>query len=251
MTALANERMSMLEAWKYKQFTLASGHKAFKNGMACIAIGTGKVVQGAASTSLFVIGKFAETVDATAGDKLVNVQLAREIWVEWFANDSSSVAATDLGGICYVKDDQSVTITPTGASTAGRVWGVDSAKGVAVEFLSAVPSPIVSLDGLLLNEVTPPAFSSNNINIANSPDSGSVYDCPTTGAASTITLPATANEGTVLYFTADGTHNGHTVQYRDATGPTNITTALTASKRHLVIAMFVGGAWRANAYVSP
>lgn len=251
MTALANERMSSREAWTYKQFTLTSGHKGYKNGIAAVALGTGKVVQGATSSSLLVIGKFAETVDATAGDKLVNVYLGREVWVEWFTNDSNSIAATDLGALCYLKDDQSVTITPTGASVAGRIWGVDSAKGVAVELLGAVPAPLVSLDGLLGNEVTLSAFSSNNINVPNNPDSGTVFAVPTTSAASTITLPATALEGSIVYFVADGTHNGNTVQYRDATGPTNLTTALTAGKRHMVVATFNGGAWFANAYVSP
>lgn len=251
MTALANERMSSREAWAYKQFTLSSGHKAYKNGIAAIDLGSGKVVPAATRTDLVVIGKFAETVDATSADKLVNISFGREIWIEWFANDGASIAATDLGALCYLKDDQSVTITATGASIAGRIWGVDSAKGVAVEFLDAVPEPLATLDGLVALETTIAAFSSNNITVPDSPDSGAMYEVPTTGAASTITLPATAAEGTVLYFLANGTANAHTVQYRDATGPTNVTTALTASKRHLVIAAFLNSAWRANAYVSP
>lgn len=247
MTALANERQSHMEAWQFHQFILASGNKAWKNAVIGIDLGTGKVVPASTRTDLVVIGKAAETVDATSGDKLLNVRLAREIWVEWLVNDGTSIAQTDLGGFCYLKDDQSVTITPTGASVAGRIWAVDSARGVAVEFLSgsgassnplAVESPIA-------------AFSSNNINLGASPRSGSMYEIPATAAASTVTLPATADEGAVLYFLADGTLNAHTVQYRDATGPTNLTTALTAAKRHMVIAAFLNGAWRANAYVSP
>lgn len=245
MTALTNERQSSREAWSYRQFTLASGTKAYKNGTAAINLGTGKVIPATTSTSLSVIGKFAETIDATSGDQLVNVALSREVWIEWLANDSSSVASTDLGGICYLKDDQSVTIAPAGASVAGRIWGVDAAKGVAVEFLSGAPS------GAVAPEATLPAFTSNNINVANNPANGSIFSVPATGAASTITLPATAIEGTSIQFVANGTLNANTVQYRDATGPTNLTTALTASKRHLVIATFDGGAWYANAYVSP
>jgi hypothetical protein len=251
MTALVQERMSSREAWSYKQFTLASGNKAWKNAIAAIDLGSGKVVPAATATDLLVIGKFAETIDATAGDKLVNISFGREIWVEWFANDSTSVAAVDLGALCYLKDDQSVTITPTGASIAGRIWGVDSTKGVAVEFLEAVPAPNATLDGLNANEVALSAFSSNAIAVPATPHSGSMFEVPATGAASTITLPATADEGTVLYFLANGTDNAHTVTYRDATGPTNITTALTASKRHMVIVAFLNSTWRANAYVSP
>lgn len=78
-----------------------------------------------------------------------------------------------------------------------------------------------------------------------------VYDVPATGAASTITLPAAPPDGSRAVFLADGTKNAHTVQYRDATGPTNLTTALTASKRHEVLVYALGGKWFANAYVSP
>jgi len=66
-----------------------------------------------------------------------------------------------------------------------------------------------------------------------------------------VTLPASAPDGTFAYFTANGVLNANTVQYVDATGPTNITTALTASKRHLVVVVKRGGSWFANAYVSP
>jgi len=92
---------------------------------------------------------------------------------------------------------------------------------------------------------------SNDSVIASDPASGLIYDIPTTAAASTVTLPAAAAEGTILYFVADGTKNGHTVQYRDATGPVNLTTALTASKRHQVTAIYLNAKWTANAYVSP
>lgn len=77
------------------------------------------------------------------------------------------------------------------------------------------------------------------------------YSIPPTGGASTVTLPAGAPDGTRVHFVADGTDNAHTVQYRDATGPTNITAALTAAKRHLVTAVKVGGKWVATSGVSP
>jgi hypothetical protein len=251
MTALTNERQSSYEAWRSHLFTLASGHKAWKNGLAAIAVGTGKVVPGATATGLFIIGKFSETIDATAGDLLVNVRLAREVEIEWLNNDGASLAVTDIGALCYIKDDQSVTLVPTSASVAGRVWGIEAGRGVAVEMLDAVPDGISTLDGLVAPEGTLSAFSSNNINLPASPVSGTVFELPATAAASTVTLPATADEGTVLYFTGNGTLNGHTVTYRDATGPVSLTTALTASKRHLVVAVFLNTEWRANAYVSP
>jgi len=252
MTALTQERMRARERWTYYDFTLASGNKAYKNAIACIDLSTGKCEPGHAETDLFVIGYFDQTVDATSAENVVRVNLAREIEIEWLANSlTDPLDATDLCSLCYVEDDCTVSALATGHSIAGRVWGYDSLKGVAVEKLQSLPANNATLDGLSAVETTLSAFSSNNINLGASPNSGAIYDVPTTGAASTITLPATAIEGTILYFVADGTKNGHTVQYRDATGPVNVTTALTASKRHLVIATYLNSLWNANAYVSP
>lgn len=253
MTALANERQSREKKFTYMQFPLAVGNKAYKNGNAAIDLSTGKCEPAHPETDLFGIGKFAETVDATLAEALVNVNLQREVTAEWWENDTDGtpVTAAMLCALCYLLDDQTVTSDPSGASVAGRVWAVDSVKGVLVERLGDTPAAVGSLDGLEAVETALAAFSSNNIDVDDNPNSGAIFDVPTTGAASTITLPATAAEGTVLYFVADGTKNGHTVQYRDETGPANLTTALTASKRHMVIAAFLNGKWNANAYVSP
>lgn len=252
MTALTKERMSSSERWRYKQFPLAVGNKGWKNGTAAIDLSTGKVEPGHAETDLFVIGKFAETVDATSAEKLINVDLCREVEIEWLENSAgSALDAGDVGSLCYVEDDQTVTGDSTGTSIAGRVWAVDATRGVAVERLTTIPASPASLVGLELDDTDPGAFASNDLDIADNPNSGAVYEIPATAAASTVTLPATAVEGTILHFVADGTLNGHTVQYRDATGPTNLTTALTASKRHMVTAIFLNSKWRAQAYVSP
>jgi hypothetical protein len=96
-----------------------------------------------------------------------------------------------------------------------------------------------------------PAFAANAIAVPSNPETGTVYDVPTTAGASTITLPAAAAEGTEISFVADGTKNGHTVQFVDATGTTNLTTALTASKRLLVKCIHLNDKWYANAYIGP
>lgn len=244
MTALLDERMGSAEKWGMHLFTLLSGKVAWKNGIAAVRLGTGKVVPGGIEADLFTIGKFGESIDATLADKQVQVDLGQEILIEWWANSSGSpVVAADLCGLCYIQDDQTVSIAPNGGSVAGRVWGVDAIRGVAVQRIGSVGA-----GSGLLPENTLTAFASNN---TAAPVDGGIYDVPTTGAASTVTLSASAKEGTVQYFVADGTKNGHTVTYRDATGTVSLTTALTASKRHLVIATFLNGLWNANAYVSP
>lgn len=246
MTALAQERMSSHEKWSYMTFPLAVGNKAWKHGIAVIDLSTGKVEPGHAESDLLVIGVFAETVDATSAEALVNVNFREEITVEWFENSTTgAIAATDVGNFCYVEDDQTVSITPTG-SIAGRIWKYSSTQGVAVQRLPNIPR-----SARLLTETVLSAFSSNNINVPSDPASGAIYDIPATGAASTVTLPAAASEGTELTFVADGTKNGHTVQYRDITGTVVLTTALVASKRHTVKAIFLNGIWTAIAYTAP
>lgn len=243
MTALALERARRTEAWKYKGFTLASGNKAWKGGRAALN-SVGKVVPATSTVGLRVVGIFAETVDATAGDLPVQVDLEREVVLERFTNATAgdAIAATDVGNIAYMMDDQTVTITAAGRSPAGRIWDVDALKGVAIEKIDSSTKSFAqpAVGAYTANDFAPTSIEQDGI-----------YDVPTTAAASTITLPAAAPDGTRASFTADGTKNGNTVQYRDATGPTNLTTALTASKRHLVIVEKLGGKWFANAYVSP
>jgi hypothetical protein len=243
MTALAADKPRTIKQFKTLDFTLTSGTKAFKGGMAAIRLPTGKVVPATAAATDLVIGVFAQNVDATSADKAVQVDLEREITAEWVANSASTdaVAAADVGRTVYVADDATVTITPAGA-VAGRCWAVSSTQGVLVEKLDVSTAPQV---GATL------AFSSADIVVtAAQCVNGAVFDVPTSAANSTITLPTTGvRVGTEVIFNADGTKNGHTVQYRF--GTTAITTALTASKVHQVRAIRHGAGWTAIAYVSP
>lgn len=93
------------------------------------------------------------------------------------------------------------------------------------------------------------SYTSNDFAVPASTPSGTVFDVATTAANSTISLPAAAPDGTILYFRADGTKNGHTITYRDVT--TAISAATTASKVHLAIAVCLGNAWAITLTVSP
>lgn len=122
------------ESWRFREFTLTSGTKALKGGLACISTATGNVTPGATATTLVPIGFFDQTVDATAAALPVRVRLFREVEVYWMVNDGT-VLQTHVGSDCYLTDDQTVSATVTGRSKAGRVWAVDSVKGVAIERL--------------------------------------------------------------------------------------------------------------------
>lgn len=230
-------------------FTLASGQTVWKGALIAIKLGTGTVVEATGASDELVIGVAMFDVNASAAAKPLAVEFTTPVNGIYFAN-GSSIAATHIGDICYVADDQTVALTPiaSGASVAGRIWGVDSVRGVLVEILRPL-----SQGGNLLASRTLPAHVSNDVIVtAALCIPGTIFDIATTAANSTVTLPATGvAEGTELVFVADGTKNGHTVQYRDATGPVNLTTALTASKRHRVVATYLNGIWNASAYVSP
>jgi hypothetical protein len=251
MTALAKDRQGAHEKWGYHLFTLVSGTIAFKNGAAGLDCATGKVrPMRAGDSDLLFIGWFDRAVDATAADKPVQVRFPREIHVEWFENSTAgdAIAATDVGKIVYLADDQTVALTPgTGRSAAGRVWAVSSTDGVAVEPMASVlasPLPLVAPADL-------GPFAANDLVVPVTLPQDAILDIPLTAGASTVTLPAAAPDGTRWTFVADGTKNGHTVQYRDATGPTVITAALTALKRHEVVCVKRDGKWFAISGVSP
>lgn len=243
MTVLATERKSPERAWKHKRFTLLSGTKAFQGG-AIFYSSNGKVVPAQHASATRFLGVCRVTVDATTGDQPVEVDLIEEMTIRGWVNATASdaVAATDAGKPCYFLDDQTVQITPT-KRFAGVVRDVIDGRVFVQHIVAPGDAPIIG-DAL-------PAFVAADLVVPSSLQSGAVYDIPTTAAVSTVTLPAAAPDGTSVQFAADGVKNGHTIQYRDATGTVALTTALLASKRHLVVATKLGGKWFANAYVSP
>lgn len=130
MSALTASRMQREERWSLKKFTLASGQKAFKGGIACIDTSTGTVKPGIVSTTLKRIGNFNEDVDATSGALPVNVRLDKEWVVARFANDvaGTPVVAANIGSTCFILDDHTLSGS-SGTSTrsvAGLVVDVDA-----------------------------------------------------------------------------------------------------------------------------
>lgn len=257
MTALSAGKTAITPSkWTRKQFTLTSGQKAWHGGLASLVIGTGKlVVAGSAMPSSGVnmcpIGKFAESVDASAtglnADSPATVEFDKEKTLSTFVNGTSGdiVAAADIGKVVYMLDDQTATIV-SNASPLGIFWGFDGSSRCLVELFTVAGNPgIGAIKGATL------AFASNDCVItAAQALSDAAFDVPTTGAASTITLPVTGvADGTTLKFVADGTKNGHTVTYRF--GTTAISAALTASKIHCVIAVKMNSGWGQTTTVSP
>lgn len=252
MTALVRDRGVPTASWFDRVFLLATGYVAYRGGAAFLVIATGKVVPAtAAGAGTIYLGTFMDAkVSAVGADKPVNILLGSEIHLTYFTA-AAGITSTDVGKLCYFDDDQTVTTAAGARTLAGRILHVKQTATQPYDLYSvgvdtsvarcAASRPLVGAPLLFVSNAATPADVVH----------GAVHDVPTTAAASTITLPAAALDGTIAYFSADGVSNGHTVQYRDATGPTIITPAFTALKRHLVTAAKVNGKWRAAYSESP
>lgn len=243
MTALAADRQGNAKAFSILPFTLTAGTKAYKGGLAVIVIGAGTVSPGSAATGRVVIGTFAETVDATAGAKTVAVQMQREITATWLAAHSvSAPVATDIGRICYVQDDQTVTMADTGRSIAGRVWAVDATKGILVEYVTVDGEYLAALRDAVAGATL--TFTTNNVAVtAAQLVNGAVFACPATDAASTITLATTSvDTGTQVTFTFDGTANDFDVAIRY--GTTNIVVVPAGTVAAITVVKHAAAAWQ-------
>ena len=96
-----------------------------------VAVGTdGYAVPASASTGLTVAGcaqRFADNSKGAAGDVTVLVRRGAFVW-----NNDGTIKGTDLLKDAYVSDAQTVTITSTGSSRAGKILAVDP-DGITVE----------------------------------------------------------------------------------------------------------------------
>jgi hypothetical protein len=134
MAALTQARMSRTKTLSTVSLPSAA-QKFYQGGMACADITTGTVKNGAAANAnLLRIGKFVETTDNSGGVGKVTVELEKEINATWYNNGASGTITTaNIFADCYILDDNTVTITSTGNSKAGRIWDVSAQYGVLVE----------------------------------------------------------------------------------------------------------------------
>lgn len=132
------QRAKRIEAWSYFEHTLASGEEAERGHLACIDTSSGELVVGQTGEGLIPIGYFDRDLTGDGAAK-ARVQLFSEKMIHRWANDSGAgeVDSADVGSSCFIKDSETVTITATGASPAGRVWAAN-ASYVWVEMASDI-----------------------------------------------------------------------------------------------------------------
>lgn len=98
-----------------------------------VAVGTdGYAVPASKTEGLTVAGcaqQFADNSKGADGDVSVLVRRGAFVW-----NSDGTIKGTDLLKDAYVSDAQTVTITATGSSRAGKILAVDP-DGITVEML--------------------------------------------------------------------------------------------------------------------
>ena len=133
MAALTQDRNTPQRDGSIIQIGVAGGKKIYAGAL--VALDTnGYATPGATATTLKGLGRAEEQVDNSGGaDGAVTVNVRKGIFR--FENEATDqVTSADIGGNCYIVDDQTVAKTDgTGTrSVAGKVFDVDS-DGVWVD----------------------------------------------------------------------------------------------------------------------
>lgn len=294
MTALAANTTQNVEKWSYYDYTLTSGQIAYQNGIAVVDTNaaTGTLLVGAASTTLAVLGLFDQYVDASLAAKTVRVNFLRERTIKWFKNDpgAGAIAATDLGKMAYVLDDQTATITAAAHSPLGQIMAYSATKGVAIDidtkpvivaaaptisdFTNAAHGHANAAGGGTLAAPAVTSFTNAQHTHANAAGGGGVRMA--TGATITFsgntasltatnwshyTIPACGTQAKVVAVAATGTRGDRVTFTADGANNTQTVTyysgtyaqtaALSASKAHKAEAVFDGTNWIFDAYMAP
>lgn len=134
MPALQRERVGSVRAVTRDQRPMTAAVRAYKGALCACKAGFYK--PAVAETGARIVGRFAQTVDNTAGAagaKNADVHFFFERDLFLLANSGTNpVTAAMRETVCYAEDDQTVGSLATGMSVAGIVYDV-TAEGVWVE----------------------------------------------------------------------------------------------------------------------
>lgn len=126
MERVGNQKLSCVDIL----IPVAAGAVIHETRMVAIRAEDGYAVEASKAENLKVAGAAVSYVDNTSGaDGAQFVKVRRAAFV--FDNDGS-IKNTDMLKDAYVVDAQTVTITSTGSSVAGKIVGVE-ADGVTID----------------------------------------------------------------------------------------------------------------------
>src|SRR6185295_5734681 len=107
----------------------------WEGGIVCLD-STGYAVPGSTSTSLIAVGIAQESKLAGSSDGDTNIDVHFGVF---HLNVDSAFAQSDVGALCYIVDDQTVSLSASGKSIAGTVAAVDSSGAwVAIGLEAAI-----------------------------------------------------------------------------------------------------------------
>lgn len=108
---------------------LAHSEVAYQNGTAIGDPATGTVKSGPSLSTGKFLGVFNAPADATAAQCDCDVDFLQEVTILFRDNDGG-ITSADIFGLCYHKDDRTVSKTSTARALAGTILIVDSVDGV-------------------------------------------------------------------------------------------------------------------------
>jgi hypothetical protein len=124
--ALSGIRITKPRQGRYATYKVAADVKIW--GGALVVLEDGYAKPGYAGVGLIAAGKATETVDnvgGLAGEKSITVERSGGEVEFLYVNDTATpVAQADVGGPCFILDDQTVSGDDTDRSVAGTVCEV-------------------------------------------------------------------------------------------------------------------------------
>lgn len=129
--------------------------KLYGGALVCLN-STGYAVRGATALSLKAVGRCEELADNTGGSSGA-IRCKIKPGVYYFANSSGDpIALGDVGNVCYIEDDQTVSKTDGSGtqSAAGVIVNYDSTLGVAVAVGFGFVSPFTPSQTIIQSGTT-------------------------------------------------------------------------------------------------
>lgn len=90
-----------------------------------VVLNAGYAAPGTAATSLIAVGRAKKTSVNSGADGAVEVEVEEGIF-KWANAGGDPILAANVGATVYITDDQTVNITATGKSAAGKCVRLDS-----------------------------------------------------------------------------------------------------------------------------
>lgn len=113
---------------------------AEKGNVACIDLDDGALVAGAVDVNYLPIGWFEESLTGD-GTTEIGVKLFHEIDCAVLVNSGTGpVDDGDVGALCFLHSSYEVSMTATGKSIAGRVWGITGSGAGAKVLVEMAPT---------------------------------------------------------------------------------------------------------------